>query len=75
MKTRNTGYCSTGAARASGFSMGRRQLLLLGMLLTGTGLLRRILHSPPRTPGQGFADKRLSRHEASFYTTPDKEDG
>jgi len=74
MKTRNTGYCSTSTAGPAAFSKGRRQLLLLGMALTGITLVRRILHIPQRKRGETFADNRLSRHEASFYTAPGKQD-
>lgn len=74
MKTCKRGYCSTGTAGSAGFSKGRRHLLLLGMALTGITLVRYILHIPPRTSGETFTDKRLSRHEASFYTAPDKQD-
>jgi len=74
MKTFDRQHSSAGTVTETGVSKGRRHLLLLGMALTGAGIIGRILHLPPRTSGQAFRDSGLSRHEASFYATHDTGD-
>jgi len=69
MKTINRHCNNTNAAAGACASMGRRQLLFLGMALAGFAVGRRVLNlPPPRTAGQTFSGGKLSRHVAAFYS-------
>ena len=74
MNTFNRYGTGARAAAAPGFSQVRRRLLLLGMTLGGFAVGRRILHLPPRPPGQPSSGGKLSHHEAAFYSALARDD-